>query len=111
MHKPTSEEEAILMCLAQSGRTVQVITGLCMMYKDVSLQDTSVTNITYTNFDRPTIVTLLKNDDAAIRNAALGFFQDAPGFSLVEKFEGSYTGAMGLPMEMVWHNLKKLNYC
>lgn len=110
MHKPKSDEEAIQMCLAQSGKTVLAITGLSMIYKDISLQDFSVTKISYVKFDRSSIISLLKNDNATIRNAALGFFQDAPGFSLVEKFEGSYTGAMGLPMEIVWQNLKKLNY-
>jgi len=96
--------------MMQSGKTIKAITGLAMAYKSKLLTNTTVTNITYTTFDRMTIERLLKGDDATIRNSGLGFFSDAPGFTLVESFSGSYTGAMGLPMEVVRHNLKQLNY-
>ena len=49
-------------------------------------------------------------DDARIRNSGLGFFMDSPGFTLVQNFDGSYTGAMGLPMEIVRKNIKTLKY-
>lgn len=110
LHKPATPEEAVELCLLQSGKTIKAVTGMAMAYKGRVLANTTVTDITYTTFDRPTVEHLLEGDDATIRNSGLGFFSDAPGFTLVESFNGSYTGAMGLPMEIVRQNLKRLNY-
>ncbi len=110
LHKSSSPEEAVELCLAQSGKTIKSVTGLAMAYKDRVLTNTSVTDITYIDFDRPTIDRLLKGDDAMMRNSGLGFFADAPGFTLVKSFNSSYTGAMGLPMEIVRINLKRFGY-
>lgn len=110
LHKPTSSEEAIELCLRQSGKKIYAITGLAMAYGEKLLTNASVTEIEYIEFDRATITKLLESDDATIRNSGLGFFQDAPGFTLVKSFNGSYTGAMGLPMEIIRENLKILGY-
>lgn len=110
LHKPSSADEAIKLCLEQSGKTIQAVTGIAMVYGDKVITNTSTTKITYTDFDRATIEKLLIGNDVTIRNAGLGFFSDAPGFTLVKSFEGSYTGAMGLPMEIVRENIKLLDY-
>jgi septum formation protein len=110
LHKPVSSEDAIELCLQQSGKKIYVITGLAMAYGNRLITNTSVTEIEYIEFDRATITKLLESDDATIRNSGLGFFIDAPGFTLVKSFNGSYTGAMGLPMEIVRENLTVLGY-
>lgn len=110
LHKPATVDEAVELCLAQAGQTVRVVTGLVMTYKSKSLVDYSSTDIAYINFSRETITKLLRGDDATVRNSGLGFFSDAPGFTLVRNFSGSYTGAMGLPMETVRANLQALDY-
>lgn len=110
LHKPATHEEAIELSLKQSGKTIRAVTGLAMRYRDQTIINTTTTNITYISFDEAMIEKLLAGDDPAVRNSGLGFFVDAPGFTLVKKFDGSYTGAMGLPMEHVWNNLEKLGY-
>lgn len=110
LHKPKNPEEAIDLCMRQSGKTIQVFTGLAMKYKGISLVDVSRTDVSYTDFTEDEIKKLLTEDDATIRNAGLGFFLDAPGFTLTSSFNGSYTGAMGLPMEILRANLKTLEY-
>lgn len=110
LHKPGSPEEAIELCLLQSGKTIHAVTGISMTYRGKTITNACTTLISYVNFDEKTITKLLEGDDATIRNSGLGFFSDAPGFTLVEKFEGSYTGAMGLPMEIVRENIKQLKY-
>ena len=110
LHKPNNHEQAINLCMKQSGKKMCVITGLAMFYKDTLLTNISKTYVEYINFSRAEIVQLLKSDNSSIRNAALGFFLDAPGFTLVSTFSGSYTGAMGLPMETLRLNIKKLGY-
>lgn len=110
LHKPSSAEEAIELSLEQAGKTIYAITGVAMAYGDKLITNSSTTKITYTNFDRATIEKLLVGNDVTIRNAGLGFFSDAPGFTLVQSIDGSYTGAMGLPMEIVRENIKLLDY-
>jgi len=110
LHKPKSHEEAIELSLRQSGQTVRAVTGLVMSYHGKVITNSTSTSITYVDFDRDTIANLLDGDDPTIRNAGLGFFIDAPGFTLVKHFRGSYTGAMGLPMELVRENMQKLGY-
>lgn len=110
LHKPASHEEAIELSLRQSGKTVQAITGLAITFRDEQIIRTTTTDITYMQFNKDTIERLLEGDDPAIRNSGLGFFSDAPGFTLVKEFKGSYTGAMGLPMEHVWDSLARLGY-
>ena len=110
LHKPSSPKEATALCMAQSGKTITVVTGLAMLYKKKLITDSCSTKISYIDFDQATIDKLLHGDDATIRNSGLGFFSDAPGFTLVESFKGSYTGAMGLPMEIVRKNMTALGY-
>lgn len=110
LHKPATPEEAIELCLVQSGKTIRAVTGITMAYKDTIVTDHCSTDITYMEFDRAIIEELLKGDDATVRNSGLGFFSDAPGFTLVASYNGSYTGAMGLPMEIVRENIRQLGY-
>ena len=109
LHKPKNADEAVSLCLTQAGSTITVLTGLVIAKGDRILTHTTKTSITYQNFDEPTIRKLLEDDDATVRNSGLGFFSDAPGFSLVASFDGSYTGAMGLPMEKVRESLIELD--
>lgn len=110
LHKPESGEKSIDLCLKQSGQTIKAVTAIAMAYRGKILIDHTITDITYVDFDRATITELLRGDDGTIRNGGLGFFMDAPGFTLVKSFNGSYTGAMGLPMEIVRANIIKLGY-
>ncbi|HSW78116.1 MAG TPA: Maf family protein [Candidatus Chromulinivoraceae bacterium] len=110
LHKPSSAKEAIELCLLQSGKTIRAMTGVAMTYRGKTITNVCATSISYIDFDEKTIRKLLEGNDFTIRNAGLGFFLDAPGFTLVESFEGSYTGAMGLPMEIVRKNLRLLDY-
>jgi len=111
LHKAKSLEESIKLSLRQSGKTITVNTGTAIAYKDKLMTSLTTTKITYLPFDEQTIRYLFQlNQSAQRRNAALGFFIDAPGFTLVERIDGSYLGAMGLPMEKVRQQLVELGY-
>lgn len=108
LHKPESHKEAVELCLKQSGKAINVYTGIAVVANGKTQTATSETRITYCEFSKELIEKLLDGDDATIRNAGLGFFTDAPGFTLVESYEGSYTGAMGMPMEILRKLLKNI---
>jgi septum formation protein len=111
LHKTSSLEESIQLALRQSGQTIVVNTGIAIVHQGEITTDLTSTRIKYSAFDEATVRLLFqKNKQAKRRNAALGFFIDAPGFTLVEKVEGSYLGAMGLPMEIIRTNLEKIGY-
>lgn len=105
LHKPKNTDDAVSLCLSQAGSTIIVLTGLVIAKGDRIVTHTTKTSITYQYFDEATVRKLLEDDDATVRNSGLGFFTDAPGFSLVASFNGSYTGAMGLPMEKLRESL------
>lgn len=109
LHKTKSLEESLQLALQQSGQTIVVNTGVAIAYRGETITSRTTTRIKYSTFDEATVRLLFqKNEQARRRNAALGFFTDAPGFTLVEKIEGSYLGAMGLPMEIVRMNLRNI---
>lgn len=100
--KLTGSEEPFKAALALSGKTIQVFTG-CAVYTRKSGIETflALSKITYQEFSEETLKRVTKDDDHTIRSGALGVFHDAPGFTLIKKIEGSYTGAFGLPMEFI----------
>jgi predicted house-cleaning NTP pyrophosphatase (Maf/HAM1 superfamily) len=111
LHKTHSLEESIQLALQQSGKTVTVTTGVAVVHQGKAITNLTTTKIKYCTFDETTVRLLFqKNERIRRRNAALGFFIDAPGFTLVEKIEGSYLGAMGLPMEIVRANLEEIGH-
>lgn len=109
-HKPKTKAEAFEVCLAQSGKKATVYTGIAVCYKGKIATATVSAVITYSKFGKSQLELLFQKDDPTIRNAGLGFFMDAPGFTLVETFEGSYTGAMGLPMDEVRQLMQEVDF-
>jgi septum formation protein len=108
--KPRSYDEQIDFCLSQSGKTIRAYTGLAAIFNGKIYTDHTVTRITYVGFDKKTIETILRRDGLAQCNGGLGYSIETAGFSLVEKYCGSYTGAMGLPMEIVRKIMKEWGY-
>lgn len=101
------ESDPISRALDLSGKTIVVATGISIYHPSFGLKTELVgAKITYQSFDRKTIERLIEADSPFARSGALGIFFDSPGFTLIESIEGSYTGAFGLPMEVVYKYLK-----
>lgn len=107
--KLTGDDDPFQTALGLSGQTVGVFTG-CVIYipgkgtKNIL----STATIRYQSFTEENLRRLASDDNPSIRSGALGIFYDAPGFTLIEHIEGSYTGAFGLPMEFVYAQLDSL---
>ena len=92
-----------------SGKTINNYTGCCVYNKSTGYNTKTIkSSITYRTFNQQTLQRLIEGDNVAIRSGALGIFYDSPGFTLIEKIEGSYTGSFGLPMEFVYEQLDRL---
>ena len=107
LHKAKTAAEKMKMCLSQSGKTTTIYTGVCVINRGKTFTDSTETKITYMNFN----AAMLDNaHNPNRRNAALGFHVDSTGFALIEKIEGSYMGALGLPLDKMHNLLKKADY-
>lgn len=109
--KLTGTDDPFAAALSLSGKTIRVFTG-CAIYSEKTGIKTHLAKATvrYSHFSEENLRRLAEGDNPNIRSGALGVFYDAPGFTLVEHIEGSYTGAFGLPMEFVYRQLEELDY-
>lgn len=109
--KLTGSEDPFKAALALSGKTIKVATG-CAIYtpETGTVSKLATAEITYQTFSETNLRRLAEDDNPNIRSGALGIFYDAPGFTLIEHLEGSYTGAFGLPMEFVYKQLEETKY-
>lgn len=107
--KLTPEEDPFEAAMKLSGKRIAIFTGCTVYEKSLGFVSKYIeSSIIYRPFDEATLRRLIEGDNAAIRSGALGIFFDAPGFTLIEKIEGSYTGSFGLPMEFVYEQLDKI---
>ena len=106
--KPDDEADAVRMLRMLSGRTHQVTTGVCLLTStqehcfDVS---TDVTFKVLSNEEIQYYVTRYKPLDKA---GAYGI-QEWIGYIGVTSLYGSYYNVMGLPIQRIYSELKKLN--
>lgn len=108
--KPNNLEEQKVQALKTAGQPVRIISGVSIFHKGKEIEAAiSESVVTYQDFNEQTLERLMKNDNPTVRSSILGMFFDAAGFTLVEKVEGSYTGAFGLPMEIVYPHLRDVN--
>lgn len=106
--KPKPGTDPLDSAMRLSGQIIDVYTGCCVYTPEEKFQETlAVAQIKYQNFDRNNLERLAEGDSPQIRSGALGVFVDAPGFTLIESVQGSYTGMYGLPMEFVYAQIDK----
>lgn len=95
--------------LSISGATIENITGISIWYRGKEVKtDLTISYLHYQHFLAQTYDRLAQDDKPERRSSVLGMFIDSAGFTLLDKVEGSYTGAMGLPMEVVYTHIDSL---
>ena len=107
MGKPKDEEDAREMLRRLSGKTHQVVTGVCLTTTSMQKTFATVTDVTFSNLTEEEIdyyVTRYRPMDKA---GSYGI-QEWIGFVGVENLSGSYFNVMGLPIQRLYTELKKL---
>jgi septum formation protein len=97
--KPRDAERAAEMLDALSGRTHEVVSGLCLLtpaWEEVGREVTRVTFRTLTPRDVATCLAEKEWEGRAGAYAIQGF-----GASLVERIEGDYLNVVGLPASLL----------
>ena len=90
--KPVDAHDAARMLRLISGRTHQVITGVCLTFKQLSNEEINHYITRYKPFDKA---------------GAYGI-QEWIGYIGVTSINGSYYNVMGFPVQRIWEEIQKL---
>ena len=105
--KPRDREEAKEMLRELSGRTHRVITGVCIVSKNRRYSDVSVSEVTFAKLSEEEIDAYVNSgecDDKAGSYAIQGL-----GGKFITHISGDYYAIMGLPLNLVYEELKNLD--
>lgn len=107
MGKPQDAEDARRMLGALSGQTHQVITGVCLTTTDYQKSFSAVTDVTFCRLSDEEINYYVEHYRPMDKAGSYGI-QEWIGFVGVESISGSYFNVMGLPIQRLYTELKKL---
>ncbi|WP_322933320.1 Maf-like protein [Bacteroides sp. CG01] len=105
--KPKGREGAINMLRNLSGTSHQVITGVCLTTSDWQKSFTAVTDVTFATLTEEEIIYYVDKYIPMDKAGAYGV-QEWIGFIGVESISGSYFNVMGLPIQRLYQELKRL---
>lgn len=108
INKPENEQDAFNMLKALSGNTHTVYTGLSLVFSGNMKTMTNVqkTDVTFRDLDDVEIRAYINSGSPMDKAGAYGI-QDDFGAVFVKKIEGCYYNIVGLPLEMLYTNLKE----
>jgi septum formation protein len=107
MGKPKDEEEAKDMLMRLSGKTHQVITGVCLTTASTQKTFATVTDVTFATLMDEEVDYYVTRYQPMDKAGSYGV-QEWIGFVGVENLSGSYFNVMGLPIQRLYTELKKL---
>lgn len=105
--KPVDEADACRMLRMLSGRTHQVITGVCLTIVDFQKSFASVTEVTFDTLSDEEIGYYVEKYRPMDKAGSYGV-QEWIGFVGVTGLKGSYYNVMGLPVQRLYKELKEL---
>ena len=104
MGKPKDETDACRMLHLLSGKTHQVITGVCLTSKTKQRHFSVVTDVTFANLTDEQINYYVAHYRPLDKAGAYGV-QEWIGYTGVTRLEGSYFNVMGLPVQRIFDEL------
>ena len=106
--KPKDNAEAQLMLTKLSGRTHQVITGVTLRTNQWTHSFSCTSDVTFAQLTEQEIEHYVEAYHPLDKAGAYGI-QEWIGYIGVTRLEGSYFNVMGLPVQRLYSELKKLN--
>ena len=102
--KPTSHDDACNMLRALSGKTHQVITGVCLTTTTKQRSLSVVSDVTFKAFTDDEIEYYVSHYKPYDKAGAYGI-QEWIGYVGVTALKGSYFNVMGLPVQRIYQEL------
>ncbi|HAJ98604.1 MAG TPA: septum formation protein Maf [Bacteroidales bacterium] len=107
LNKPSNKKEAEYMLRRLSDNQHQVITGVCMAHGETVNLFVEKTSVWLRKLDDWEIEHYIKNYMPFDKAGAYGI-QEWIGLVAISRIEGSYSNVVGLPVEIVYSELKRL---
>ena len=104
MGKPKDADDARRMLKKLSGRTHQVITGVCLTTKDIQRPFSVTTDVTFKQLSDEEIAHYIEVYRPYDKAGAYGI-QEWIGYIGVTGLKGSYFNVMGLPVQRIYGEL------
>ena len=108
MGKPKDDEEARRMLRELSGKTHQVITGVCLTTKDKQSNFSVETDVTFKTLSEEEIDYYVAHYRPLDKAGAYGI-QEWIGHIGVTGLNGSYFNVMGLPVQRIYETLQQID--
>lgn len=105
--KPKSEQEAFAMLKKLSAKTHQVYTAFTIKTNASQLSRTSKTDVEFSEINDDEINFYINNYKPFDKAGSYGI-QEWLGMAKIKKITGSFYSVMGLPVDLVYEELKKL---
>jgi len=106
LEKPANDEDAARMLRLLSGRTHQVVTGICLAAAGFERTEAEVTMVTFTTMSESEIAEYIASGEPMDKAGAYGIQGIASRW--VERIEGDYFNVVGLPVARLYRMLGKL---
>ncbi|MCS6935221.1 MAG: Maf family protein [Chitinophagales bacterium] len=103
--KPNGREDAIRMLTELSGRTHQVVTGVCLLSTTKKVSFSETTYVTFNRLTQDEIAYYVDNYRPYDKAGSYAC-QEWIGAVAIRKFEGDYFNVVGLPVNRVYEALK-----
>ena len=107
LNKPANAAEAREMLTALSGRVHRVITGVCLTTATTSRTFVDITQVYFRALSDEEISFYVENYQPFDKAGGYAI-QEWIGMIAIEKIEGSYFNVVGLPVEKLYSELKKI---
>lgn len=104
--KPASPEEARSMLRKLSGKTHQVLTGVCLLHPDTVSVEYATTDVTFCELTEQEIENYLRSGEPFDKAGA--YATQGLGARFVEKIDGCHFNVVGLPVSRLYQMMKRL---
>lgn len=104
--KPTDRNDAVQMLNALSGQMHEVITGVCILSKGKEVLFSETTKVFFNELTKEEIEFYVDNYKPFDKAGSYAC-QEWIGAVAIKRFEGDYFNVVGLPVNRVYHELKR----
>ena len=106
LEKPQDEQDAARMLRLLSGRTHQVITGVCLLATEFEQTEVEITEVRFSPLSEREIANYIETREPMDRAGAYAIQGVASRW--VERIDGCYFNVVGLPVPRVYRMLQSL---
>lgn len=104
--KPSDRDHAARMLRRLSGRSHEVVTGICLRTSNRLIVDMESTRVRFARLPEQEIAAYVESGEPMDKAGAYAIQGLASRF--IDRIEGCYCNVVGLPVALVWRHLQEL---